>query len=388
MTNIISLLLCLFLCATQTFSIVEKKDYVQLSQQVSFSQASALSEEIQKEINQCIRIENVEQEIEYLCYTEKEELQKQIQKLKEEKKTLSKQRDTLVKKSEFTQEELDLISNYEYVQRELARKNKQLKQINQTLTTIQKEVTPISAQKRDDEKAQSILEERFGEQIPEIQEGGEYNEHKVIGGSENLPVYGGQKTYKKSSLTSCLVAGDYSIDTYSEYWIYPISGGIISAGTWSYPGGSMHLGMDYAVSLYTEVVAPANGLILYADNPVDSNCGYLGNMCGWPYGGGNTIAMICAVAGSIYGMTFAHLSNNIYVYPGQQVAQGQTIALSGNSGNSTGPHCHIEVFTLSASLETIVDYFASTADFAFGCGWSAPATCSGYGCRVRPENIL
>ena len=39
---------------------------------------------------------------------------------------------------------------------------------------------------------------------------------------------------------------------------------------------------------------------------------------------------------------FAHLSGfNCEV--GQQVGRGQTIAYSGNSGNSTGPHLHYEV---------------------------------------------
>ncbi|MDO4467965.1 MAG: peptidoglycan DD-metalloendopeptidase family protein [Bacillota bacterium] len=388
MTNIISLLLCLFLCTTQAFSIIEKQDYITLCQEVSFEQAISLSSRIQEEINHCMRIEELEQKMDEMCRMEKEELENEIQSLKEKKNLCLEEKEEFIKKSEWNQKELECISRLKEIEKELALKNKQFKEIKRTMATLQKRLIPISERRKNDEKAQAILEERFAHQIAELQEGGEYNVHKVIKGSENLPVYGSQKTYRHSSLYSCLVAGDYEIDNFSEYWIYPIQGGRISAGTWCYPSGDMHLGMDYAVSLYTPVVAPANGLILYADNPVSSNNGYLGNMCGWPYGGGNTIAMICAVGGSIYGMSFAHLSNTIYVYPGQQVSQGQVIALSGNSGNSTGPHCHIELFSLTDSLETVVNYFASTADFSFGCGWSAPATCSGYGCRIRPERIL
>lgn len=39
---------------------------------------------------------------------------------------------------------------------------------------------------------------------------------------------------------------------------------------------------------------------------------------------------------------YAHL-DNVFVSPGQAVPSGSTFALSGNTGNSTGPHLHYEV---------------------------------------------
>ena len=150
----------------------------------------------------------------------------------------------------------------------------------------------------------------------------------------------------------------------------------------------MHLGLDIAAGMYSELRAPANGLILYADAPVSDDNGYLGNWCGWPAGGGNTVCMVVMVNGKLYGVTFAHLSSNIYVYPGQQVHQGDLLALTGNSGNSTGPHTHVEVFEIHISLDELITYFSQTADFSFGCGWSAPGI-SGYArTRIRPESVF
>ena len=59
--------------------------------------------------------------------------------------------------------------------------------------------------------------------------------------------------------------------------------------------------------MFSEVKAPANGIILYADAPVDSDNGYLqkSGVVG-PAGGGNTICMICAVDEKLYGVSFAH----------------------------------------------------------------------------------
>jgi murein DD-endopeptidase MepM/ murein hydrolase activator NlpD len=128
---------------------------------------------------------------------------------------------------------------------------------------------------------------------------------------------------------------------------------------------------------------------LYAHAPVESNNGYLGNMCGWPSGAGNSICMVIAVNDKLYAISYAHLSNEIYVTSGQQVGQGMTIAKSGNSGNSTGPHTHIEVFELKQNLNSIVDYFRNSgADFSFGCGFNKAATCSDYACRIDPETVL
>ena len=94
-------------------------------------------------------------------------------------------------------------------------------------------------------------------------------------------------------------------------------------------------------------------------------------------------------------MSFFHLSQNGFaVSAGSQVSVGQTMALTGNSGNTSGPHCHIEVINLgSMSVSEAVSRFQSTADFSWGNGWGSSAVnnnCSvkAAPCRIRPETIF
>ena len=168
---------------------------------------------------------------------------------------------------------------------------------------------------------------------------------------------------------------------------------VVSAHTWAYPDGGLHLGMDFAVPVGTPVYAPANGLILYANNPTSSTNGYLGNWVGWPRGGGNTISLVGVVNGTTYMFSFFHLSQSPwYVSAGQEVSAGQVIAATGHSGNSTGPHLHFEVINMgSMTIQEVYNQFKLDADFSGGTGWSSTSTaCSvkGYApCRERPEDL-
>lgn len=180
----------------------------------------------------------------------------------------------------------------------------------------------------------------------------------------------------------------------NSYFTHPMGGNYyVSAGTWAYPGGSMHLGIDYACSVGTPILAPANGIILYAGNGYPSTGGYLGNWIGWPAGGGNTISMVGVVNGITYMFSFFHLSSEPwYVAAGQSVTAGQQIAASGHSGNSTGPHLHFEVINMGTmTVEQVYNQFRLNADFSGGTGWSSTSTaCSVKGytpCRERPEDL-
>ncbi|MEH2062790.1 MAG: peptidoglycan DD-metalloendopeptidase family protein [Nostoc sp.] len=89
--------------------------------------------------------------------------------------------------------------------------------------------------------------------------------------------------------------------------------------------GRPHKGIDVANSTGTPVVASAEGTIEKA---------------GWNNGGYGNLVEIRHPDGST--TRYAH-NSKILVQPGQQVRQGETIALMGTTGHSTGPHCHFEV---------------------------------------------
>lgn len=84
-----------------------------------------------------------------------------------------------------------------------------------------------------------------------------------------------------------------------------------------------------------EIIASRSGIILAIkqNNPDVSDCS----------GGKENYVFITHSDGTV--MSYVHLKqNSIVVNVGENVEQGQTIGLSGNSGCSSGPHTHIALF--------------------------------------------
>ncbi len=112
-------------------------------------------------------------------------------------------------------------------------------------------------------------------------------------------------------------------------WTIPVISGKITSGfgirTAPAAGASTnHAGIDYAVPVGTEVLAAAPGTIL--NKGWDKARGYFVEV---DHGGGTT--------------TFYQHLKTITGKVGDYVTAGQKIALSGNTGLSTGPHLHFEV---------------------------------------------
>lgn len=105
----------------------------------------------------------------------------------------------------------------------------------------------------------------------------------------------------------------------------PITGTISSRyGSISSIRSSAHTGLDIAASIGTPIKVVANGTVTFA-----SYSGSYGNLIKVDHGNGVET-------------WYAH-TNKMYVKVGQEVKAGDVIATVGNTGNSTGPHLHLEI---------------------------------------------
>ncbi|MDG9685858.1 M23 family metallopeptidase [Streptomyces sp. DH18] len=116
-------------------------------------------------------------------------------------------------------------------------------------------------------------------------------------------------------------------------WKAPVKKYTLSAsyGTGGARWASKHSGQDFAVPVGTSVVAAHKGTVVKA--------GPNGAGDGPAYGN----AVVIKHSNGKYSQ-YAHLSK-VNVKIGQTVKTGQKIALSGNTGNSSGPHLHFEIRT-------------------------------------------
>ena len=110
--------------------------------------------------------------------------------------------------------------------------------------------------------------------------------------------------------------------------IWPISGPITSEFGWRthpiFGTARFHSGLDIGGDYGMPIYAAASGTVIYA---------------GWISGYGN--AVIIDHGGGVTTL-YGH-NDSLNVSEGENVAQGQVIAMCGSTGNSTGPHCHFEV---------------------------------------------
>lgn len=104
--------------------------------------------------------------------------------------------------------------------------------------------------------------------------------------------------------------------------IWPVNGPVTSG--FGLRWGRLHEGIDIAAPAGTPIRAAATGTVIYA---------------GWLSGYGNIVVLD---HGNGLSTAYAH-DSSILVRVGQLVAQGQTVALVGSTGNATGSIVHFEV---------------------------------------------
>ncbi len=87
---------------------------------------------------------------------------------------------------------------------------------------------------------------------------------------------------------------------------------------------TLHQGIDFAGRRDSEIIAVAAGVVIYS---------------GKRYGLGNVVEIS---HGNGYTTLYAH-NNKLLVKLGDKIKKGQTIALMGSTGRSTGHHVHLEI---------------------------------------------
>ncbi len=111
-------------------------------------------------------------------------------------------------------------------------------------------------------------------------------------------------------------------------WRQTPAGTIDFNGTGSY----LHSGIDFGAPCGTPIYAPADGVVRIAGQT---------NVV---YGGGNVLFISHGVVQGNALMTVFYHNSSVIVSAGQSVRQGQVVAYSGNTGNSTGCHAHFETW--------------------------------------------
>lgn len=121
------------------------------------------------------------------------------------------------------------------------------------------------------------------------------------------------------------VAAEFRISSPYGPRIHPVTGEV----------GKMHYGVDFATPVGTPVVAALSGVIARIgwEDETDHKKGF-----------GLRVWQRC---GDIF-ICYAHLSQ-VEVYSGYHITAGERIALTGNTGASSGAHLHVEVREASIS---------------------------------------
>lgn len=105
--------------------------------------------------------------------------------------------------------------------------------------------------------------------------------------------------------------------------------------------GRMHRGVDIPVPVGTIVKSPVDGRVMQVLNSRTA---------------GRYLKIRFTAAGANFDLIFMHLSR-IVVSTGTTVKSGQTVAYSGNTGRSTGPHIHVELHMGAATINPIPFFY-------------------------------
>lgn len=266
------------------------------------------------------------------------ELQETIEKYEEQKVSFGERMVAIYEAGETTyldvllasDDIVDFITNYYLVEEMAECDNNMLDlmeksriQIETTKATLEENKTQIEALKKNKQSTMSALEsskitqENYAEELTE--------DEKTL--KEEIEKLKAQQDQMEAELAEQQKNHQDDIDnlTSSGQFQRPVIGGVVTCNMY-YSSGKYHGAMDIGIPVGTKVYAAEEGIVLQA---------------GWNNTGYGFLTVIQHADGlrTYYG----HGNGTMYVEVGQKVEKGQLIMLSGNTGNSSGPHLHFEV---------------------------------------------
>ncbi len=255
------------------------------------------------------------------------EIQEEVDEIQAEGSVLNQKRTSLDKiQKKLEKEEADLQAKEDAVesaQEELADKKATLAEDRAQSDKLYAELTAENGMYSEYRNEDSELSDAVQQEISDL-----------INGLISADDVTYASTEKRSSKAS---ADDYTYtDVYSKSnavlnMTYPAPGHYkVSCSFGKYSNGGSHTGTDFPCPKGTEIVAAQSGQVIKVKR-LDYSYGYYVMIYHGTDANGRSVVTL-----------YAH-NSSILVTVGQTVAKGEVIALSGSTGNSTGPHCHFEI---------------------------------------------
>lgn len=234
--------------------------------------------------------------------------------------------------SEIAQCDLDLLESIQKQKEEIELAKKQIEESKQQLTTAKAEKESVATELKTARAEKNKQAENLTEQEKELEN--EIQELKKANDAILAEIRIAQQKYEAElkrlkdleNQNKNTNNGSSNSSSGSGVFSKPVKTGSITAQAY-YSSGKFHGAIDYGVSVGTPVYAAAAGVVMSTANLSGSYGTYVVIQ--------HTNGLQTYYAHGTYG--------SIVVAPGQTVQKGQQIMLSGNTGNSSGPHLHFEV---------------------------------------------
>lgn len=235
-------------------------------------------------------------------------------------------------------------AEYEAVEKELAEQKAELDQKQSSIEANQREIANKKASLATDRaesdrllaelNAQNKQYTEFRNEDAELIEAVENEIQALIAGVKTEEEATTAKSSDKKEKKEYKTQTDSEVYSKSNAVLnmtYPVpSYHAISAGYPNYSSGKYHGGIDFPCATGSKVVAAQKGIVINVQR-LDYSYGYYVMI----YHGTDKLGRSVVTL-------YAH-NSSILVSNGDTVQKGETIAKSGSTGNSTGPHCHFEV---------------------------------------------